>query len=172
MNENVWISLNIPLKFVPRDPINNIPALVQIMAWRRPGDKPLSEPMLVFVPTHICVTRPQWVNTYIVCISRHHWVNSCIFVYPFLHFQAKLRYDPVELDPEDMCRFAAEQPQVSAGGCNCIVLTIWHYWNVNIYFVNNHYNFFFNIATWTACVYHVDFHVLQNKWYIYIYMAT
>ena len=33
------------LKFVPKGPINNIPALVQIMAWRRPGDKPLSEPM-------------------------------------------------------------------------------------------------------------------------------
>ena len=61
-NENVWISLKIPLKFVPRGPINNIPALVQIMAWRRPGDKPLSEPMLVFVPTHICITRPQWVK--------------------------------------------------------------------------------------------------------------
>ena len=61
-NENVWIWLKIPLKFVPRGPINNIPALVQIMAWRRPGDKPLSEPMLVFVPTHICVTRPQWVK--------------------------------------------------------------------------------------------------------------
>ena len=42
LNENVWISLNIPLKFVPKGPINNIPALVQIMAWRRPGDKPLS----------------------------------------------------------------------------------------------------------------------------------
>ena len=27
--------------------------------------------------------------------------------------QAKLRYDPVELDPEDMCRMASEQPQVS-----------------------------------------------------------
>ena len=26
--------------------IDNIPALVQIMAWRRPGDKPLSEPKL------------------------------------------------------------------------------------------------------------------------------
>ena len=62
LNENVWISLKVPLKFVPKGPINNIPALVQIMAWRRPGDKPLSEPMLVFVPTHICVTRPQWVN--------------------------------------------------------------------------------------------------------------
>ena len=26
--------------------------------------------------------------------------------------QAKLRYDPVELDPEEMCRMASEQPQV------------------------------------------------------------
>ena len=42
--------------------INNIPALVQIMAWRRPGDKPLFEPMVVNLPTHICVTQPQWVN--------------------------------------------------------------------------------------------------------------
>ena len=62
LNENAWILLKIPLKLVPKGPINNIPALVQIMAWRRPGDKPLSEPMLVFVLTHICVTRLQWVN--------------------------------------------------------------------------------------------------------------
>ena len=46
LNENVWILLKISLKFVPKGPINNIPALLQIMAWRRPGDKPLSEPML------------------------------------------------------------------------------------------------------------------------------
>ena len=32
------------------------------MAWRRPGDKPLSEPMLVRLPMHICVTRRQWVK--------------------------------------------------------------------------------------------------------------
>ena len=62
LNENVWISINISLKFVPMGPINNIPTLVQVMAWRRPGDKPLSEPMMVRSPTHICVTRPQWVN--------------------------------------------------------------------------------------------------------------
>ena len=61
LNENVWISNKISLKFVPKGQINNIPALVQIMAWRRPGDKPLSEPMLVSLRTHICVTRPQWV---------------------------------------------------------------------------------------------------------------
>ena len=34
------------------------------MAWRRPGDKPLSEPMMVSVLTHICVTWPQWVKAY------------------------------------------------------------------------------------------------------------
>ena len=34
---------------VPRGPINNIPTLVQVMAWRRPGDKPLSEPVMVQV---------------------------------------------------------------------------------------------------------------------------
>ena len=62
LNENVWVMIENPLKFVPTGPINNIPALVQIMAWCRPGDKPLSEPMLVSLPTHICVTRPQWVN--------------------------------------------------------------------------------------------------------------
>ena len=61
-NENVWIPIKISLKFVPKGPINNIPSLVQIMAWRRPGDKPLSEPMMVSLLTHICVTRPQWVN--------------------------------------------------------------------------------------------------------------
>ena len=27
--------LSISIKFVPKDPINNIPALVQIMAWRQ-----------------------------------------------------------------------------------------------------------------------------------------
>ena len=50
------------IAFVPKGPINNIPALVQIKAWRRPGEKPFSEPMLVSSLTHICVTRPQWVK--------------------------------------------------------------------------------------------------------------
>ena len=62
LRENAWIPTKISLKFVPKGPINNIPALVQIMAWRRPGDKPLSEPMMVSLLTHICVTRPQWVR--------------------------------------------------------------------------------------------------------------
>ena len=62
LNGNVRISIKISLKFVPKGPINNNPALVQIMAWRRPGNKPLSEPMMVNLLMHVCVTRPQWVK--------------------------------------------------------------------------------------------------------------
>ena len=47
LNENVWISIDTSPKFVPKYPINNIPAFVQIMAWRRPGDKPFYETMMV-----------------------------------------------------------------------------------------------------------------------------
>ena len=47
LNENVWIVIKISLQFVPKGPSNNIPALVQIMAWRCPGNEPLSEPMMV-----------------------------------------------------------------------------------------------------------------------------
>ena len=64
LNENVRISIKISLKFVPKGPFHNNSALVQIMAWRRPGDKPLSEPMMVRSLTHICVTRPRWWSVF------------------------------------------------------------------------------------------------------------
>ena len=53
-NENVWISIKVSLKFVPKGPINNIPTPIEIMAWRLPADKPLSETMVINVLTHIC----------------------------------------------------------------------------------------------------------------------
>ena len=72
LNENVEILIKISLKFVPKGPIYNIPALVQILSWCRPGAKPLSEPsMMVSLLTHICVTRPPWVN------DSHHLVQAC-----------------------------------------------------------------------------------------------
>ena len=47
----------------PKGPDDNNPVLVQIMAWRRIGDKPLSEPMLTrFTDPYICGTRGRWVN--------------------------------------------------------------------------------------------------------------
>ena len=68
LNENVWILIKISLKFVPKGSINNIPTLVQIMAWDPGWHQAIiwtNGAMMVSLPTHICVTRPQWVT----CIS-------------------------------------------------------------------------------------------------------
>ena len=91
LNANAWISIKISLKLVPKGPINNIPALVQIMAWRRSGDKPLSEPMMVRLLTHICVTQPQWVNNneqihcHINVSLSFSFINSLRSSYAYMH---------------------------------------------------------------------------------------
>ena len=67
LNENPRISIHISLKFVPKGPINNNPSLVQIIAWRRAGDKLLSEPMMSTSLTNICIIRPHWLR------NHPHW---------------------------------------------------------------------------------------------------
>ena len=55
LNEKIYILIKISLQFVPNGPINNIPSLVQIMAWHRPGNKPLSEAMMGwFTNAYVC----------------------------------------------------------------------------------------------------------------------
>ena len=44
--ENGRIPIQISMKYAPRGLVDNDPALVQVMAWRRTGDKPLPEPMI------------------------------------------------------------------------------------------------------------------------------
>ena len=63
MNETSCIFIKISLKRVPKVPTDNKRALVKIMAWRRLGDKPLSEPMLT-----------QFTDAYM----RHKWEMSWI----------------------------------------------------------------------------------------------
>ena len=52
------------------------------MAWRRPGNKPLPEPMLVSILTHICVTWPKWINT----LKPKKWPTQCRW-----HFEMQLK---------------------------------------------------------------------------------
>ena len=80
----------ISLKFVSLCPIDNIPALVQIMAWRRPGNKPLSEPMMASLLMHICVTRPQWVNQTYLKITSLLWNGHILFMFPAFYFHSQL----------------------------------------------------------------------------------
>ena len=54
LNEDDWIPIRISLKFVPRSAIDNKPALVQEMAWRRTGHMPVSELMLAqFIDAYV-----------------------------------------------------------------------------------------------------------------------
>ena len=69
--ENNWILL----KFALIGSLENIPVLVKIMAWRRLGDKPLHEPTMARLPTHICVTRPVNNDKGYACIK------SCSYIY-------------------------------------------------------------------------------------------
>ena len=64
INETFCILIRILLKFVPKGPIDNDPSLVKIMAWRRTGDKPLSEQCWHNSLKHICCTRGRWVKPY------------------------------------------------------------------------------------------------------------
>ena len=76
LNENVWTWIKISLQFVNEVPFFNMAALVQIMAWRRPGDKPLPGPMMVSLLAHICVPPPQWVKIGTLCCELLR--SSCI----------------------------------------------------------------------------------------------
>ena len=63
VNEKDKSLIQISLKLVPRGPIDNKPALVQIMVWRRTSDKPLPEPMMAqFTDASIYGTRGRWVK--------------------------------------------------------------------------------------------------------------
>ena len=104
VNETFRISIKISLKFVPKGPINNIPALVQIMAWRRSGDKPLSEPMMVWLLTHICITRLNELGgctLYLSTVSRRMMVLQA------------LQFTPSE-PPHDVCTYTLVQVQWTA----------------------------------------------------------
>ena len=86
LNENVWIPFKISLKFVLKFLINNIPALVQIMAWHRPGDKPLSQPKMVSI-LYICITHLQWVNH---CCAEFILRTTKLYVYLLSFFNNQL----------------------------------------------------------------------------------
>ena len=53
LNENISISIQISLKFVPNGPIDNKSALVRVMAWHQPGHKPLEAMMIQFTDAYM-----------------------------------------------------------------------------------------------------------------------
>ena len=93
-----WILIKISLKFVPKGPINNIPALFQIMAWRLPGNTSLSEPMIILLIMHSIVKQVAIRKGHERQISSVPWnfeillspmtnqLNGCPHFFVFLFF--------------------------------------------------------------------------------------
>ena len=96
LTEKVWFPIKSSLKFVPKGPINNIPALVQIMAWQCPNPPPTTPttPPPIPPPTHAtthplsvqkrhALKCPQLPATYLMnihwttCITTAHWLMKC-----------------------------------------------------------------------------------------------
>ena len=71
------IPIQISVKFVPRSPIDNKPALVQVMAWRLINDKPLSEPMMTqFNEAYMRPYHIRWVKMYSKHMFSCGWYNK------------------------------------------------------------------------------------------------
>ena len=77
LNENIWIAIDISLIFVAKGPIDNIPALVQIMAWHRSGNKSLSEPMMINLLRHSAsISQPRTCSLYKSCLFHPPWETT------------------------------------------------------------------------------------------------
>ena len=114
MNENVWFSLKISLKFVLTVQINTITALVQIVAWRLPGYKPFSEQMMVTLLTQICVIRSISKNH-----EQHRLILSCFIV--FRHWS--IWPPPLQLKkPQFMYLWTSRTPFLTWKACFPILL--------------------------------------------------
>ena len=86
LNENVRISIKISLKFVPKGPINKIPALVQMMAWHRPGDKPLFEPMMV----RLLINLKMWKNL-LSNLQLRYYIKRCWWCFYEWHLNQNIK---------------------------------------------------------------------------------
>ena len=91
--------MKIPLKFVPTGLVNKILELVQMMAWRRPGDKPLFEPMLVILLTHKRDTRPQWVKAVNLQTQQINWRTTQLCAYNMRYTAANWQNDVASCKP-------------------------------------------------------------------------
>ena len=153
VNKNVIISIRIWVNFVPKCPINNLRALVQIMNWRRPGDNPLSEPKMDGLPTHICVTQPQWVHLASKLIrtvlSCYHYddgimntiasqITSLTIVYSTVYSDADQRKYQSSASLAFVWGFPGELPAQMP--CNAENVSIWwrHHDNTAVYLQNTH----------------------------------
>ena len=145
LNWNELISVKISLKFIPKGQINSIPALVQIMAWHRPGDKSLSEPMMIISLMHISITQPQWVKEWVLVTFQSKYKNIILInLHSGSHFAhasviqlCALTHWPLEIWKKVwICNFQTNFRdwwlRHHLWNCSDMNVTGLHWWSVNI----------------------------------------
>ena len=88
LNENVCISIMISPKFVHKFRNDNIPAFIQMMTWRWPGDKPLPEPVMFFFTDAYMrhsASVSQWNYTVCSCYNMVNFLPYTHNMYPTTH---------------------------------------------------------------------------------------
>ena len=79
LGEKLCISIQISIRFILCAPIDNMPSFFQIIPWRLACKKSLSGPIMVYLLTNICGTRPRWVNAFLsktTTCTAWDWYNS------------------------------------------------------------------------------------------------
>ena len=155
-------------KFVPKGLIKNVPALVQIMAWCPPGAKPLCEPMMVNLPTHICITLPQWVNQHF-CQSQEPWCFrvskvlqiSCWPFWMVMLYQVKVTWNNFLLRNFELKCVMGSQLYVLWITPYHLVIRSWNWDNVTASFQRN---FQINNSYLKTVVFWCKFHQSLSSW--------
>ena len=98
MNEKFCILIKISLKFVPKGSIDNIPALWQWPGANQATSHYLDHWVMIFLLTHICVTRPQQVNIY---------TAPSLHAVPPVKIPSSLHWRHVNIKPQASRRFVS-----------------------------------------------------------------
>ena len=97
LNENDWILITNSLKFIHKGPINNKPALVQVMAWHPTGVKPLSKPMMaMFIDSSQGLNELKYAHGFVLFCLHHQflWIHAIYLLIFFRVASLAIHYEP------------------------------------------------------------------------------
>ena len=128
--ETIEISMNISLKFVIKVPINNIPTMVQIMAWRRKGDKPLSETMIVSWKKHAYFYMHQYMDVWVS--NPEPAASSVVVRYKCIKLYISATIQPIQMNEHSFYTiWNVPDRSVAINAIMCKVMTLLFHMHIN-----------------------------------------
>ena len=123
VNENVWIPIKFSLKFVPKGPMNNIPALVQIMAWRRPGDNCAGLGPNTYSYLYLYSNTQIFVFVFVFVFEKYQ--IGVLYLYLYLNNVFERIWKIFFKYSSNFKRISVELNNISSVACSMLPLTNW-----------------------------------------------